>query len=114
MPTLITLSSGEKVHLKDRWTHKADKEFNRALWKGVFIEQNDATGESSRKMPAENLVLAYEAVMPYLIERIERNGSDVAFSEAWLDELDRDDYQKLKEAVDGVGRTDKASREKKG
>jgi hypothetical protein len=91
MPKVIKLSTEEKVHLKEKWTHKLQKTFDAELFR------------DSEKLRPENIVAAYEAVLPLVVERIE---PDRPYGQQWLDELPQDDYKLLVAAVDGISVTD--------
>lgn len=99
---IVQLSTGEKVHIKDRFTHKMHRELFKALNRGVNWKQDAETGEFTKELPAENIELQYEAVMPLVIEKIEKGGATVAFSPDWLDELDQPDYRRIEEAIAAV------------
>src|SRR5207244_2407301 len=97
---VIPLSSGEKVHLKERWTHKLQKLFDTTL----LPDDGPLLGK--------NIYAAYEAVLPDVVERIEGKAGDVPYSQAWLDECDPADYKLLTKAIDGLGHIGKAEGEK--
>lgn len=94
---IVSLSSGEKVHLKEKWTHRLQKTFDARLF------------QDAEKLKAENIVAAYEAVYPLVIERIE---PDKPYSQAWLDDLPEADYKLLRDAVDSVSALDDAAGKK--
>lgn len=97
---IVTLSSGEKVHLKDKWTHKLQK-----LFETTLLPDNGP-------LIGKNIYAAYEAVLPYLVERIEGTSGDVPYGQAWLDECDPGDYKLLVKAIDGIGKIGQAEGEK--
>ena len=86
----IQLSTGDTFHLSDAYTHKVEKAYNRALLKdGV-----DLLGL--------NMLDAYDAALSQLITRIESKGGDIPYSQEWIDGLTKQDFGKLKEAVDSL------------
>ena len=96
----VTLSSGDTVHLR-AWKRKAEKAYNRALKEGLFYRRNPETGDLDQfeAVPANNFDLAWEAVLPLMVERIERGGAEVPYSEAWRDDLDPGDSEKIEAAI---------------
>jgi hypothetical protein len=72
LPVIVTLSTGETVTLKDRFTHKMHKALFQAINKGVSWKQNVESGEYEKEVPAENIEFQYEALFPTIIEKIER------------------------------------------
>jgi hypothetical protein len=84
----IKLSTGDTVHLTDAYTHKVEKAYNRALLKdgvdGIAV----------------NMLDAYDAALSLLITRIEGKSGDTPYSPEWIDGLTKQDFGKLKEAVD--------------
>jgi hypothetical protein len=107
----ITLSSGEIVHLKP-WKRKADKVFNLTLMQGVLARTDPEGNALPTDMPVVNLGLAYEAVLPFVIARIEKAGGEVPFTEAWRDDLEPKDYQAVEDAVRQIKGAANASGEK--
>ena len=109
----VTLSSGEVVTLR-AWKRKADKAYTRALKQGVFYRRDAETGDLNvfEEVPANNFDTAWEAVLPLMIERIERDGSEIPFSQSWLDGLDPGDGEKLEAALLEIKVAAKAAGEK--
>lgn len=100
MSNSVTLSTGEVVHLRDTYTHKADREFNRAINQGVTWVEDPETGKyKPSHQPLENFALAVEASLLCLILRVtDATGAEVAPSQAWLDDLKQQDYERLAES----------------
>lgn len=94
----VTLSTGEKVYFKDRFTHGMHRAMFKAVNKGVTWKQSLETGEYEKEIPAENVELQYEAVFPLVVERIE-GGKTPHFTEEWMDDLSQADYRSLEEGV---------------
>lgn len=88
MPKSVSLSTGEKVSLREKWTHKLQKIFNEKLFK------------DEDKLRSQYIVAAYEAVLPLVIDKIE---PEKPYTQEWLDELPQDDYKLLVKAVDEIG-----------
>src|SRR2546423_505846 len=86
MPKVIKLSTEESVHLKEKWTHRMEKDFDLHL----FAESNVVT--------AKGLYAAHEAGLGHAIERIE-GPQPVTSSVEWLDALPEADYKLLQEAL---------------
>lgn len=109
----ITLSSKEVVTFGP-WKRKAAKVFAHALKQGVVFRRHIDTGdmETTEEIPVNNFSLAYEAVLPVLIERIDRNGESVPFTEVWRDDLEPRDYDALEAAVYQLKEAAKASADK--
>ena len=99
LPVIVTLSTGEKITFKERFTHKMQKAIFRAVNNGVSWKQNVETGEYEKDVPAENIEFQYEAVFPLIVERIEKDGKDALYSAEWLDEVLQTDYRALEDAV---------------
>jgi hypothetical protein len=95
----LTLSTGEQVTLRDRFTHGMHKELFRAINKGVSWKMNTETGEYEKEVPAENIEFQYEAVLPLMIEKIEKEGKQVPLSPEWVQELLEADYMLLEAAA---------------
>src|SRR5437762_2688817 len=98
----ITLSTGEKVTLKAYFTHKADRVFMETYRKDVVYERGDDGKLHTKQVPELNYGKAIEAVMLLMIESIEKAGNDVPATQAWLDDLKREDYKLLEEAVESL------------
>jgi hypothetical protein len=96
----VTLSTKEVVTLGP-WKRKAAKVFHQTINKNVFYMQNIESGkiDQVKKIPVENYDAAYEAVMPILVDRIEKDGGTLPFSQGWLDDLEERDYDALEAAV---------------
>lgn len=109
----VKLTSGETVHFKP-WKRKAQRLFKATLKEGVFLRRDLDTGKLSpvEEIPAGNFDRAYEAVLPIVIEKVERDGGEVPFSEAWLNELEGTDYDLLERAVYELKEAAKASADK--
>lgn len=100
MPKIVSLSDSTKVHLRDRFTHKMHKELFAALNKGVVWKQSLESGDYEKEMPALNIEMQYESVLPMLTEKIvTRDGKEVPYSQEWLDDLLQGDYRLLEEAA---------------
>lgn len=95
----ITLKSGEIVTFKEKFNHGLHKLLFKAINKDVYWEQNTTTGEYERRVPAENIEYQYEAVLPHLIEKIEKDDQTVECTATWIDNLDQDDWLKLEQAA---------------
>lgn len=98
----VTLSTGEVVTFRIRFTHGMQKALFRAVNKDVAWKMNAETGEYEKEVPAENIELQYEAVLPLVIEKIEKDGKAVLFSAEWMDDLLQEDYRRLEEAVASI------------
>jgi hypothetical protein len=100
----VTLPVSKQVVTLKPWKRKAGKLFYKTINKDVFYVQDLGTGqiEQVKKIPVENYDAAYEAVMPILIERIEQNGTEIPFSQAWLDDLEERDYDALEAEVSAL------------
>ena len=101
MPT-ITLSDSTKVYIRDKFTHKMHKVIFAALNKGVVWKQDLESGEFQKELPAVNIEMQYEAVFEILIEKIEKDKKEVAYTTDWLDDLLQADYRLLEEAAQEV------------
>lgn len=88
----LTLTTGEKITIKERFTHKMHRELFKSLNRGVVWKQNIDTGEYEKELPAENIELQYESVFPLMIE-------GVAVTPEWMDELLQEDYRAIEEAI---------------
>lgn len=98
---LVTLSTGEEVTLSDKWGRKAMRAYNLAL--GIkYEEQDDGNIMLDRDIPLENFNLAVDAALPHLVEKVKAGEIEQPFSPAWLDNLDSDDFLKLKDAVSAI------------
>jgi len=95
----IILSTGETLTLKDRFTHKMHKALFQAINKGVSWKQNIDTGDYEKEVPAENIEFQYEALFPLIIDKIEKGGTPVPYSQEWLDELSQEDFRKIEQAA---------------
>lgn len=118
MPKIVTLSTGEKVHLKEKFTHRMHKELFAALNKGVVWRQSVETGEFEKEIPAVNIETQYEAVFPLLVDKVvTKDGKEQPYSQDWLDDLLQADYKLLEAAAsevrEGPVTTDPATGEKK-
>jgi hypothetical protein len=87
----VSLSSGQKVHITEVWTHGLEKKFSIALL---------PTGHKGAS--AESIFAAYEAVFPDVIEKIEGKDGPVSFSPGWLEGLLEEDYLLIRDAVDNI------------
>ncbi len=96
---IVTLSTGEKVQFKTVFTHAMHKALYEAVNKGVVWKQDAETGDFVKEVPATQMEFQYESVMSLVIEKIEKDGKEVAYSDAWLNELPQKDFAKLEEAV---------------
>lgn len=97
---VISLSTGETVKIKDKWTHKAAKTYMLALNKDVDLTYKfDGTGYAEKKIPAQNLELAYEEVMPFMIDEISQDSSRIHFTKGWLDDLTERDYGLIEQSL---------------
>ena len=98
---IVTLSNGQKVHLKEVWTHKFQKVFQSKLF-----ENETATVVS--------IYNAYEALFPEVIDRIDaKDSSAIPYSLGWLETLPEKDYKELVKAVDDIGELKGAEGKKK-
>ena len=87
----VTLSTGEVVHFKEKFTHGADKAWAKAFADGVYYEGEGSIG----KVPTGNLALAYEAAMPFAIEKVVIGSSEQPCTVEWLEGITVKDYNDL-------------------
>ena len=100
----IQLSFGTVV-LKDFITHKASRDYQANLFKDTQMEQTGEVDENGRpKMkfainPA-NADRANEALVIAMIQSVKlADGTEVAPSRDWLDEMAQTDFSKIEKAV---------------
>lgn len=103
---IVNLSNGHKVHLAEKWTHKAQRVFTLAMVKGAVEHDDPKTGERVLRFPPENSYLCYDAVLPVVVTKIETADGEIGFSEKWLEDLEESDFDKLKKAIDKMGKKD--------
>lgn len=96
---LVTLSTGEKVTFKDRFTHRMHKALFSALNKGSVYKVNAETGAYEKEILAENIEFQYEPVFPLIIEKIEKSGKEIPYTPEWLEDLLQIDYVELENAA---------------
>lgn len=99
---IVTLSTGQEVHVSDHYGRKAMRAFNVAL--AVRVGDMD--------LPMENFNLAVEAAMPLMIEKIKSGEVETAFSQEWLDGLSVADFNAVAEAVMAVRKASEKGKKK--
>lgn len=113
----MKLSTGHTVVLKKHYTHKAEREYNSVLMRGVtfvteIIRDKDGnamtdpkTGDIMEKtvpsgLSADNTTKANEKLIECLVDTVtDSEGRPVTFSYAWLEELPQEDYKTLEAAA---------------
>lgn len=113
----MKLSSGHTVVLKKHYPHRAEREYQAVMMKGVSFRTeivrdangnamvDEKTGDIIEKtvtdgLNMENTAKANEKLIECLIESItDSNGADVQFSEAWLGDLPQADYKALEKSA---------------
>lgn len=108
---IVKLSTGEEVHLSDRYTRKAQRAYNEAL--GVkYTENADGKLDVTSDIPLDNFNLADEAMLLCTVERIVNGSSEQPISQAWIDNIDaaNGDFDKLR---DGLMEIRKGKQDKK-
>lgn len=113
----MKLSTGITVVLKKHYTHRAEREYQAALMKGVTFRteiQRDAEGNAivdpqtgdfkertvTEGLSVENTAKANEKLIECLIESInDEEGHAIEFSEKWLGDLPQADYKMIEDAA---------------
>jgi hypothetical protein len=108
----ITLSTGDIVHFKDRYTHAMHKAVFAAVNEGVIWQQDAVSGEYKKDIPPGNIEFQYDAVYPLAILKIVKDGKELVYSEEWLNDLPQEDVGKLETAMTALRRGGKSNEEK--
>jgi hypothetical protein len=96
---LVTLSTGEEVHFKEKFTHKAEKVYFNTLNKGAVEKEYLDDGKVVREYPVQNASEAIEAAILCMIERVRKADQEFAASPDWIGELSEQDYDLLATAL---------------
>jgi hypothetical protein len=98
----VTLSTGEQITIKDKFTHEASLILSNARNKGVVDKEYtdiNEKGEEVVRMVRERPVVNYDeaghAILLYMIEKV----GDQPVTRQWLGELSEPDYELLYQAV---------------
>lgn len=98
MPSPAVLSSGHTVTFKPHYTHRMECAYKETLMKGMSLKQQGEEVVVESIQP-DAIDRASEAVLELLIERISKDGQDVAFSRDWLLDLQEKDFLALRDVV---------------
>lgn len=106
MPKIVTLSTGEAVHFRPHFTHKAEMIYTAAREKGVIDKEYVENGEVKvvRERPVQNYADAIEETLLYMVESVKKGESVSSLSREWLENLTEPDYADLAEALVAVRR----------
>lgn len=110
------LGSGEHVTFSPYFHHQADYEFYRVIREEKAKAVASGVVKDEDRVPVFIYLAAVEATLPLVIERIVKDGAEVAFSRAWLGKLHPADYQVLSDALvalrDELAARDEAGKKK--
>jgi len=109
----VTLSSGEVVHLRPLEAEGRQGVYPRPQ-AGLLLPQGrrDRRPGHYEEVPANNFDLAWDAVLPLMVERVEKDGTGSPYTDAWRDDLDPGDSDKLEGAILEIKLPPKAAGEK--
>lgn len=95
----IPLSNGE-AEIKDKITHGVKKRYNEAMFANVSMEAGNTASDVAMRLPLTNVNRAkYAAVLGMLISIKQGETVTKPVTEAFLDGLDAEDYDKIEDAV---------------
>lgn len=109
----VTLSTGEIVTLRARFTRAVYKAFFRAQNKDVKWTQNLMSGDWEKSVSPESIEFAFEAVMPLVIEKIELDGRTYQVSPDWIEDMLQEDYNAIERKFNELRFVRKEEGEKK-
>src|SRR4051812_1131433 len=101
MSKLLTLSDGTEVHLKEKFTHKAEMAYSAARDKGTVDRETVEDGKikAIRETPVVNYADAIEASLLVMIERVKKGDAESTPTTGWFNELEEGDYDALARAM---------------
>jgi hypothetical protein len=103
---LLTLSTGDEVSMRDKFTHADELVYSAGRRKGVFERRfTDDKGKIVIERTPDNLDAAFEDTLMALIEKVNGAEGERSATREWLGSLSEPDYESLAAALVDIRQT---------